>query len=302
MTVTVAVPASSANLGPGFDCLGLALNLENTLTLTEATAPEVTVDGEGIVELRRNASNLAYRSAVAGYELSGKHAPPFAMHLSNTIPLARGLGSSSAAIVAGVVAGAALAGVEIDRARLVVAAAELEGHPDNVAPAIYGGFTVAVGHGSGVQIARLDPPDELQAVVFIPETRLSTSKARAVLPAMYSREDAVFNIGHASLMVAAFCSGDLGLLGVASEDRLHQPARTKLVPALPKIMAAAREAGALMAALSGAGPSVLALCTHNSRIIGSAMEGAAASAGYPGRTVCLNIQRQGARLLDQSAR
>ena len=179
MTVTVRTPASSANLGPGFDCLGLALALYNRVRLAEASAPRVVVTGEGEHDLRRDPSNLVYRCATIGYQLSGRAAPAFALELDNAIPLARGLGSSSAAIVSGLLAGAALAGLSLSRAELVTKAAEIEGHPDNVAPAVYGGCTVAV-VADGVRVAPLPFPNDLVALVFVPSRRLATAKARGV--------------------------------------------------------------------------------------------------------------------------
>lgn len=294
MTLTVRVPASSANLGPGFDCLGLALALHNEVRIAESSVPRVTIIGEGEHDLRRDPSNLVYRCATIGYQLSGRAAPAFAIDLRNAIPLSRGLGSSSAAIVGGLLAGAALAGVSLSPEELVTKAAEIEGHPDNVAPAVYGGCTVAV-VADGVRVAPVPFPTDLNALVFVPSRRLATAKARGVLPETVSRADAVFNLGRTALLVAALCGDRRDLLPIASEDRLHQDARAVLIPALPRVLAAAREAGARLAALSGAGPSILALVDQHADEVAAAMV-AAAGPDLPGRVLRLAIARDGATI------
>ncbi|GIW06239.1 MAG: homoserine kinase [Dehalococcoidia bacterium] len=292
MTLSVRVPASSANLGPGFDCLGLALALYNRIRIAEASTPHVVVNGEGEHDLRRDPSNLAYRCATIGYQLSGRAAPAFALELHNAVPLSRGLGSSSTAIVGGLLAGAALAGVALSPDELVTKAAEIEGHPDNVAPAVYGGCTVAV-IADGVRVAPIPFPAELTALVFVPSRRLSTAKARGVLPETVSRADAVFNLGRTALLVAALCTNRLDLLALAGEDRLHQDARAALIPALPRVLDAARQAGARLAALSGAGPSILALADDRIEDIAAAMT-AAAGSDLPGRVLRLAVAPKGA--------
>ncbi|MFN8533767.1 MAG: homoserine kinase [Dehalococcoidia bacterium] len=295
MSIAVRVPASSANLGPGFDCLGLALELHNRVRIAEATVPSVQVSGEGDQDLRRDPSNLVYRCAAIGYQLSGRPAPAFALELDNRVPLSRGLGSSSTAIVGGLLAGAALAGVTLGREELVSRAAEIEGHPDNVAPAVYGGCTVAV-MADSVRVASVPIARELSALVFVPARRLSTAKARGVLPETVSRADAVFNLGRTALLVAALWGDRRDLLPVAGEDRLHQEARAALIPALPAILDGARRAGARLAALSGAGPSVLALVDQHIGEVSQAMQDAAAANGITGRVLHLQIERDGAQI------
>ncbi|MCS6800995.1 MAG: homoserine kinase [Chloroflexota bacterium] len=291
MTLTVRVPASSANLGPGFDCLGLALALYNEIRISAASIPHISITGEGEHDLRRDPSNLAYRCATIGYQLSGRAAPAFALELRNAIPLSRGLGSSSTAIVGGLLAGATLAGLRLSREELVTKAAEIEGHPDNVAPAVYGGCTVAV-VANGVQVAPIPFPAGLRALVYVPTRRLPTAKARGVLPETVSRADAVFNLGRTALLVAALWADRRDLLPIACEDRLHQDARAALIPALPRVLAAAREAGARLVALSGAGPSILALVDERDEEVAAAMA-AAAGSELPGRVLPLAIAREG---------
>jgi homoserine kinase len=237
----VRVPATSANLGPGFDCFGLALDLCNEVVVdTETTG--VTWEGEGGSELATDGSD-SISSAVATVAIeSGVGLPPFGIHGVNRIPLARGLGSSAAATVAGVAVADRLLDLSLAVSDVVRFAAALEGHPDNVAAAALGGLTLAYEGG----IVRLDPSPDLRPVVFVPDDlRLATSEARAALPETVSRADAVFTIGRAAIAVVAF-TADPAMLPEALKDRVHQPYRLHL-----------REAGVAVC-LSGAGPSLLA--------------------------------------------
>jgi len=216
----------------------------------------------------------------------------------SAIPIARGLGSSAAAIVGGAVAANALLGEPFDRRTLLRIASEVEGHADNVAAALYGAFTVALPDAGGPVATRLVFPRTWRICLLIPGQPLSTEQARAVLPPQVSRDDAVFNVAHGAALIAAVMRSDGALLALAMADRLHQPARTKLVPALGEIIAAAREAGAFGAALSGAGPSVLAVApTRLAARVVSAMEEAAAAAGAPGRGRVLRVRAAGAQVL-----
>lgn len=297
--VTVRVPASTANLGPGFDCFGMALQLFNTVALCESDQAAVTVKGEGAAELTGRRDNLALRSVRAFYAALGREAPKFRVVLDNNIPFARGLGSSAAAIVGSLVAANELAGGPLANDRLLKLAAEIEGHPDNVAAALLGGLTICVsdGRGSFLGYAAVPVPSELRAVLFIPHFRLSTERARAVLPAHVSRRDAVYNIGRASLLVAALATGQLNVLRLATEDRLHQPYRESLFPAAKKLMAAALDAGALGAFLSGAGPTILAFVRDDGRQVAARMENTALETGTAGRTLVLDICPSGATVI-----
>jgi homoserine kinase len=261
--VTVRVPATSANLGPGFDCFGLALDLCNEVTVDTDAEPGVTWEGEGADELTTDGTDMVSRAVAFTLEKQRKmHAdariPSFALLGLNRIPLERGLGSSSAAAVAGVsLAGALLAQAGFDHANTRFAyAAELEGHPDNAAPATYGGLTVFA-PGSGY-VHRIEPHPELDPIVLLPERlRLPTADARSALPSSVERRDAVFNIGHAALAIVALERGDLDLLLVALHDRLHEDVRTSLVPDAAALLDDLRDRQ-FPACLSGAGPSILA--------------------------------------------
>jgi homoserine kinase len=252
MRLTVRTPATSANLGPGFDCFGLALDLCNDLEIDTERESGVTWSGEGAGELPTDGSDLI-RSAmrrVAG----DRRLPAFAMHGTNRIPLARGLGSSSAAVVAGVAAALVLLGDDPSPARVFMHAASIEGHPDNAAPACFGGFTIALPEG---QATRLDPNGDLRPVLLVPDhLTMPTEEARAALPDLVPRADAVFNVAHAALAVQAF-TRDPSALGTALRDRLHQDARLALVPEAREVLEGVLEAG-VPACVSGAGPSVIA--------------------------------------------
>jgi homoserine kinase len=250
--VAVRVPATSANLGPGFDCFGLALDLCNEVVFDTAGRASVGWRGEGAGELPTDGSDLIQTSmrSVAG----GRSLPRAAMRAHNEIPLARGLGSSSAAVVAAVAAALVFLDEEVTEMAVFERAAEIEGHPDNAAPACFGGFTIASPGGS-VRVLR--PHENLRPVVLVPtHLRLPTGEARAALSASVAREDAVYNVAHAALMVEAI-SRDPALLGEAMRDRLHERARLDLVPEARTVLEAVRAAG-IPACVSGAGPSLLA--------------------------------------------
>jgi len=293
----IRVPASSANLGPGFDSFALALPLLAEFELRPAKAWSVTVegDGHGISVEDDNLFVVAARATAqaAGRELVAQHVTQ-----RSAIPVARGLGSSAAAIVGGAVAANALLGEPFDRRTLLRIASEVEGHADNVAAALYGAFTVALPDEGGPVATRLVFPRTWRICLLIPGRPLSTEDARAILPSQVSRDDAVFNVAHGAALIAAVMRADGALLALAMADRLHQPARTKLVPALGEIIAAAREAGAFGAALSGAGPSVLAVAPARlaARVV-SAMEEAAEAAGAPGRGRVVRVRAAGAQVL-----
>ncbi|HBT46440.1 MAG TPA: homoserine kinase [Peptococcaceae bacterium] len=268
----VRVPATTANLGPGFDALGLALNLYDYISVEEAPGLEITVRGEGEGSIPRGPENIAYRAVQAVYGRVGRKAPGFRLEFENSIPVARGLGSSAAAVVGGLVAANALLGFPLGEEELVSLAAELEGHPDNVVPALVGGLVVAALNGRQVYYQRLEPPDGLFLQVAVPHFSLSTRVSRGVLPAMVTVEDAVFNLSRTALLVAAAQAGNLELMGKAMEDRLHQPYRLPLVPGMAAVFASALEAGALAVTLSGSGPTVIAFCRGSRPQVGEAMK------------------------------
>ena len=256
MRVSVSVPATSANLGPGFDCFGLALDIRNVVTIDTDADPQVMWRGEGVGELPTDGSDLISRTMAAVAARMQEPLPGFALHGENGIPLARGLGSSSSAIVAGVVlASVALdLGLHHEPASVFALAAEFEGHPDNAAPACLGGFTMALPGGF---VQRLDPhPDLTPVTLIVPATRLLTAEARAALPDTVPFADAVFNIAHAGLLVEAL-THEPALLRVAMHDRLHEEVRLALVPAVRELFEELRRRE-IPVCVSGAGPTLLA--------------------------------------------
>jgi homoserine kinase len=298
-TITVEVPASTANLGAGFDVLALALDLVNEITVAPALdlpPGEVFTDalGEGAAELsggRANRFTEAFLGSVGEVE-HGWH-----VEMRNAIPLARGLGSSAAATVAGLVAGRAL---RTDRVisddDLLTIATRLEGHPENAAASLLGGFVVAIATSDGPSVARFEPPSGLIVVLFIPDRQLPTAEMRAVLPAEVPREDAVHNVGRAAIAVAAFATGRLELLGAATEDRLHEPYRAAVFPALPAMVQAARQAGALGACLSGAGSTIIAFADSPAlaEAVSRALSTEAQRSGLDGRPLVARPRPMGA--------
>ena len=293
-SVSVCVPATSANLGPGFDALGLALGLHNTLELRVSERDSLEASGEGAEQLQNVSTTIAHTAAKQifaglGHEIGGVH-----LKLDNAIPFARGLGSSSAAIVAGMLAAnkycAAQTGKSFSQSQILEFACALEGHPDNVAPALLGGFVAAaMGENGAVSAVKIAVKTWPQFVVFIPDSELSTHFARGVLPASYSRADAVFNLSRAALLVAALSSGDFSALREALHDRIHQPFRAPLVPGWREVTGAAQSAGAIGTTLSGAGPTILAWTTaQNSEAVQNAMQNAAHEAKVAGRCLVLD--------------
>lgn len=297
-TVRVQVPATSANLGPGFDALGLALDLHEEVRLRRLppreTQPRIAVRGLAAGRLPPGEKLLAYRAAVAVYVRLGRAVPPLGLELETRIPRSGGLGGSAAAIVGGAVAANTLEKNPLTQQEILEVAAGVEGHPDNVAAALLGGLVISVRGSRGLVAKRLDPPRELAAVLCIPAQSISTTTARGVVPQRVGRDDAVFNLSRTALLVAAFQTADWSLLEEAMDDRLHQPARGQAFPALYPTIQAALRAGAHGAALSGAGSAIIALATTAHAEIALAMQGAAQAHGYPSQTAVLQLCPTGA--------
>lgn len=296
----VAAPATSANLGPGYDCLGLALDIWNTLEverLPDGEAPSVSVSGEGAGELEAGPDNLVHRSIEFLYRELGQPLPPLRVACTNEIPLARGLGSSAAAIAGGLAAANALSGGEFSSRELLEMAATIEGHPDNVAAAVMGGLQLVVTEESTLYSVPVSVPAAVHAVLFIPEARIATADARAVLPQHLSVADAVHNMARVALLVAGMATNHPEYLAVATQDRLHQPYRQPLFPAMKLLMKAARDAGALGAFLSGSGSTVLALTQGREMTVAYEMAEAARQASVEGTVKVTQPTTQGAHLL-----
>ncbi len=304
--VTVEVPATSANLGAGYDCLGVALALTDTVQLEvrgwSRSEIELTVEGQGRGELTGDRDNRFVAGFEAALEAARGELPDgvgWRIVMHNDIPLERGLGSSAAATVGGLVAGNALLGGPLTTADLLRLATDIEGHPDNAAAALLGGFTVSAIVGDVVEAVRFDVPRELRAVLFIPDQRLSTVAMRDALPLKVPLADAVANIGAVGLGVAGLATGRTDLLRLLTLDRIHEPYRAKAFPALPRLLAAARDAGALGACLSGAGSTVIAFADNMAAFtqIEAAFAAAAADLDLAGRVTVVEPRNKGARVV-----
>lgn len=297
-SVTVHVPATSANLGPGYDCLGLALGLHNEVTLALADGPGVVIDGEGSDTLPRDDTHLVLGAAQAAAEAAGERLAVLSLRQVNRIPLARGMGSSSAAIVGGIVAANELLDLGLTEREMLDVATDVEGHPDNVAPALLGGLTVCCTLDDGrVLVERMDVAEGLSCVVAIPDFEVATHDARKALPETIDHADGVFNLCRVGLIVAALVSGNFAVLGEATRDRLHQPYRAHLVPGMDEAIAAALDAGAHGAALSGSGPTVAAFISESGEEVGAAMVNAFDRAGTTAIARELPLASEGARVL-----
>jgi homoserine kinase len=296
--IVARVPATSANLGAGFDCLGLALDLSNDVELIPSGPFHVEIVGEGAETLPRDRSNLVARTVFRYYERLGRPAPSFSLRLTNRIPMTGGLGSSSTALVGGLLCANRLADDPLSRDELLEIACELEGHPDNVAPAMLGGLVLSVLDNGKPITVKLPQPDGMRAVLFLPRFSTSTREARRLLPPRITHQDAVFNLSRAALFVAAITTGRPELLRIATQDRLHQPYRQVLFPAMPKLFEAALEAGALGAWLSGSGSALCALAQGNETAVAAAFEDAARANGVAGRAQVVDLCGDGARVLD----
>ncbi len=255
--IKVTVPATSANLGAGFDSCGLALGLYNTARMAEAD--DVFISSADGSRIPTGENNLVYRTAKQVYELCGKPFTGLEIVQENPIPMARGLGSSSACIAAGILGANALLGGPLSGTDVLTLATKLEGHPDNVAPALMGGFVVSAYDEGRVWSLRRDVSSAITFAAFIPGYRLLTKKARAALPRKVAHKDAVYNLSRAALLAVAFCEERYDFLPVATKDCLHQPYRMPLIPGGEAVCALAKSLGALAAFISGAGPTILAV-------------------------------------------
>ncbi|HYK95752.1 MAG TPA: homoserine kinase [Candidatus Dormibacteraeota bacterium] len=305
--VSVEAPATIANLGAGYDTLGLAVDLVLRVTIEAgAAAPgtphvELSVEGEGAMELTADRSNrlvVALEAGLAELGVDGLDRLAWRVEMSNPIPLERGLGSSAAATVAGLVAASAwTGGAGLDESTILRLATGIEGHPDNVAPALLGGLTASIALEDRVESIRLDPPDDIVVLAWIPDRRLRTSDMRRVLPDSVPRADALANLARVAVGVAGLASGRSDVLALLTRDRLHEPYRAAAYPALPHLVNAALAAGAIGACLAGSGSTVVAFVPTNAlqieQAVGAALTATANNMNLPGRLERLSTRRLG---------
>jgi homoserine kinase len=294
--ISVRVPATSANLGPGYDAVGLALSLSMRIGLDRSSQPTVEVRGTGASLIPRGPEHPAYRAARFVAELVGESDAHFRLVQENSIPPTRGLGGSAAALVGGAVAANELFGGQIAPPDLLNIVCELDGHPDNAAPALLGGLVIGTLTPVGVSAVRLEPKD-LKVVVSVPDFAVSTTAARRALPDSVPHRDAAFNVGRSGLLLGALATGEYHLLRVAMQDRLHQPYRSHLITGLEDVIDAALANGAHGACLSGSGPTVLAFAPEQrAREIASAMQTAFEAQDVRAESWALDVDLAGARV------
>jgi homoserine kinase len=296
-SITVTVPATTANLGPGFECIGAALTLYNKFKFTRLDEGGliIAVTGAEAERVQTDESNLLYQAFVKLYQYIGQTPPSVKMEIQLGVPLARGLGSSATAIVGGLVGANQLAGAPLTQLQVMELAIAMEGHPDNVVPALLGGCRLAATSADNWAICDIPWNEDIVPVLAIPDFELSTSEARQVLPTQVSRADAIFNTAHLGLLLRGLQTGKGEWLSTALQDRLHQPYRQALIPGYDAVNAAAMKAGAYGMVISGAGPTLLALVDQlHSQAVEAAMLSAWQSTGITATVRSLSLDTQGA--------
>ena len=256
----ISVPATSANLGPGFDTLGLAIDLRNEIVIKPSQFLSVSTKGEGAENPKIKKNTLFLNIFGENYRRLTKKEPIFRFEFTNRIPISRGLGSSSAVIVGSITAAYAAAGIKYNKREILNRALRYEHHPDNITPAVMGGFNVACVEGDRVYSKKRRLPDYLRAVLVVPDRTISTARSRTVLPKLYKKEETVYSLSRAAFMTGLFMSESWDLLRIASKDKLHQTRRMKMMPDLFEVQRLALKQGALMSTLSGSGSTFFSLC------------------------------------------
>ena len=299
----VKSPATTANLGPGFDCLGMAVDIWNFLEVEWCTnnklqEPSIEVHGEGSDELATDTSNLVYQAIKFLFLEAGHQLPEVRLRCENNIPLSRGLGSSAAAISSGLVAANFMVGNLYEPNELLEMAATIEGHPDNVAAAILGNLQLVIGEEDQLYTVSIRPPDDLRLVIFVPDVRISTDDARGVLPSVVSINDAVYNASRVGLLVAGMLTDHVEYFRYSVQDKLHQPYREQLFPAMKVIFKAADDAGALGVSLSGSGSTIMALTKGREMTVAYEMGEAARQTGVVGELRIVKPAYEGASVIN----
>lgn len=304
-TSTVKVPATTANIGPGFDCLGAALSLYNQFQFTllpasnsaETSQLIINANGQGATQLPTDSQNLVYRSFAAAYQHLGQTTPAVKIDIQLKIPQARGLGSSATAIVAGLIGANELANCPLEKSELLQLAIDLEGHPDNVVPAMIGGCCLATQDSTDAQwrVCQIDWSEEIVPIVAIPDFELKTDLARNALPNTCSYDDAIFNMAHLGYLIKGLEQAEPYFLRTALHDKLHQPYRLKLIPGFTEVYQSVLQAGAYGLVISGAGPTLLALSQSTlSEQVADSMQNQWQKIGISAKTLILAVDRQGA--------
>ena len=296
---TARIPASTTNLGPGFDVLGLALQLYSTVSLEiTKNETEVVVSGVDKEKIPSTTEHVAFRAVKTVFQRSGQQLPNgLILNIANGIPAIRGLGGSGTAILGGLLTANVICGNPFSRSELLNFASAIEGHPDNVAASLLGGLVISVQENDHIHTIKIPCDPDLHIVLAIPEFTLSTQNARDILPKTVEFADAIYNISRSSLLVASIASGKLDLLSTAMNDRLHQPYRSTLIPGFNDVVDAATSAGALSIALSGAGPTIAAYCIDNMEQVGRSMQEAFCENDIRCEIRILDTDLEGAKVL-----
>ena len=294
----INIPATTANIGPGFDCLGMALDIWNQITVEQGApgAPEFTIKGNGENDLPTDKTNLIYQSFILPFLHTQESIPNVKLKCYNRIPISRGLGSSSAAIVGGLLAGNHLLKSPLSDNQLLQLASKQDGHPDNVAATIYGNCQLVIENKSKLLTSTIHVPSTLKAICFIPDDSMSTSQARKLLPKKIDLKDAVHNISRTSLLVKSFITNDLSNLSIATEDKLHQPFREKIYPLMKDFFKASLIAGAKSVFLSGSGPTIIALSDNKIKSISYKIREIAKTHHVKGVIRIVSISEKGAHI------
>jgi homoserine kinase len=298
--VIVKVPATIGNLGPGFDCLGLALDLYNEIQVIRNGEFKLNIKGEGKKTLFHDKENLVYKAISTFFAEINQPIPDLLISCYNEIPISRGLGSSAAAIIGGLMVANSLAGDIMTQEQLLQLATSMEAHPDNLTPALFGGCQVVIYENGNLVHRRIPLTKPWRFVLFIPDFKLSTNESRNILSPKIAREDAVYNLGRISLLIKSFITGDTEDLKFATQDRLHQSEREALFPAMSSFFRVAMDSGADGTFLAGGGPTIAALASRYYDAIGKAMLEEGKRLGINGRVSILGLSDDGARIIEAS--
>jgi len=296
--VKVRVPASTTNLGPGFDCLGLALKLYNVVEMEKIEGNELIIEirGEGEDELTRDEKNIIFPAAKSVFDRVGEDFSGLRIREVNSIPICKGLGSSGAALLAVTIAANALLEAGLTESEILNLAAQLDGHPDNVAASLFGGLVVVSPDKGELKWLKLDIPEGLKVVLTIPEMEVLTENARSILPKNVSFSDAVFSLSRAAILTSSLIKGKWDYLSLATEDKLHQPYRKSFIPGMEEVFKSAKKAGAKGVFLSGAGSGIAAFADEREKEIGEAMQKAFLRKGLKSKVMILEIDTEGASI------
>ena len=298
--IKIKIPGTTSNFGSGYDILGMSLGIWNEIKLKKNDITEIKITGEGKGVLPENKNNLVYKAISQILEIVGEKNLQFTIECKNQIPLSRGIGSSAAAIVGGLLGANYFLGNSMTTYDLFKIAVDIEGHPDNVAPALFGGMQIITKHNSELITQTVNIPKDLRCVLFIPEKIISTKAARKILPKNITRTDAIFNMSRVALLINSLAIKDYSNLNIATQDLLHQPYRAKLFPAMNQIIKGALEGGALASFLSGSGTTVIALTKGKEMSVAYEMAEAAKKCNESGNVKIIKPTQKGAYLVENT--